>query len=248
MTQLKIAVFRPVGERINAAKEYLESKNVKPVADPMLETVATGQIPPEGKDILIITSPTGAPILGQSDWSQGKTTLCAIGEQTAAALTESGYNVDIVPETASSKGIVQELATIAADKTVIIARSAHGSDTLPKGLRQAGADVSETILYELQRPENSGYSTEYAAAGKLDGCLFTSSKTVLHFLGAARERGIETETISGINNAVVGAIGQPTAKTATDQSIDVDVIPNETSFEQLADETIATIRNRSETS
>jgi len=90
------------------------------------------------------------------------------------------------------------------------------------------------VLYELVRPEGSGESAALAADGDLDAALFTSSLTVAHFLEAAEERGVREEAIAGLNDAVVGAIGDPTRETAEDEGIAVDVVPEAADFEKLA--------------
>jgi len=90
------------------------------------------------------------------------------------------------------------------------------------------------VLYALTRPPSSGDSTEAAAAGELEGALFTSSLTLRNFLAAARERGIEAKAKAGLNEAVVGVIGEPTRETAENAGIAVDVVPERASFEDLA--------------
>ncbi|WP_256948884.1 uroporphyrinogen-III synthase, partial [Halorubrum ezzemoulense] len=71
-------------------------------------------------------------------------------------------------------------------------------------------------------------------AGDLDAAAFTSSLTVDHFLAAAADRGVEEAARAGLGDAVVGAIGPPTAETAADRGVDVDVVPDAASFESLA--------------
>ena len=89
------------------------------------------------------------------------------------------------------------------------------------------------MLYSLARPADSGRSATLAAAGDLDGALFTSSLTVGNFLAAAREHGVEPEALDGLNEAVVGTIGEPTRETAEAAGIRVDVVPEAADFEAL---------------
>ncbi|WP_265109518.1 uroporphyrinogen-III synthase [Halosolutus halophilus] len=123
-----------------------------------------------------------------------------------------------------------------------VARSDHGSDVLLEGLESAGAYVHETILYRLVRPEGSGESAELAAENELDAACFTSSLTVDHFLEAADVRGVRESALAGLRGATVGAIGDPTKRTAESRGIDVDVVPAEATFDALARETIAAVR------
>ena len=233
MTDTRVAVFRPDDDRLDAALTVLESLGVEPVADPMLSVEPTGAVPRADADVVVLTSKTGAELL-PADWDPGDATLCAIGEPTARALSDAGFEADLVPETYSSTGLVEALSGRVDGARVEVARSDHGSPVLLAGLDDAGAYHHETVLYRLVRPPGSGDSTELAAAGELDAALFTSSLTVEHFLAAAAERGIEAEAAAGLEAAVVGTIGEPTRETAEGHGISVDVVPNEATFEALA--------------
>ncbi len=232
-----IAFFRPDDKRAVEATRLIESLGGTPLSDPMLEIQATGTQPRTDADYTVLTSKTGVDLLADSAELGG--TVCAIGETTAALLTEAGYEVDIVPETYTSSGLVERLADEVDGARVEIARSSHGSPVLLDGLEAAGAYIHETILYRLVRPDGSGISTERAAAGRLDGVLFSSSLTVEHFIEAADERGIRADALSGLDEAVVGVIGAPTKATAEAFGIDVDVVPEDADFEQLANAVIA---------
>jgi uroporphyrinogen-III synthase len=232
-SRVRVAVFRPADDRMAAAVELLESLGATPVRDPMLAIQPTGGVP-EGADYTVLTSKTGVELLKVGGWHPGETVLCCIGESTAEAAREAGWTVDRVPAEFSSQGLVDALAAEVEGETVEVARSDHGSDVLLEGLREAGADVTETVLYELVRPPMAGDSAEMAALGKLEAALFTSSLTVEHFLDAAEERGVREDAVAGLNDAVVGVIGDPTRETAEAHDIEVDVVPPNADFEELA--------------
>lgn len=233
--EVRVAVFRPDDERLANAVDLLDSLGATPVADPMLDVQPTGAAPQtDGADYVILTSKTGVELAAEAGWEPGETVVVAIGDSTADALREAGYRVDRVPEEFSSTGLVEMLRGEVDGKRVEVARSDHGSPVLTDGLREAGADVNETVLYRLVRPEGSGESAELAAEGSLEAALFTSSLTVEHFLDAAAERGIREEAIAGLNDAVVGTIGYPTKETAESHGITVDVVPDVADFEELA--------------
>jgi uroporphyrinogen-III synthase len=230
---VRAAVFRPGDERIDEAVALLDSLGADPVPDPMLAVEPTGATP-EDAPYVVMTSKTGVELVDDEGRTPGDATLVAIGERTARAMREAGWEVDVVPEEYSSAGLVAALADDVAGERVEVARSDHGSDVLTDGLADAGADVHETVLYRLVRPAGSGDSAELAADGDLDAALFTSSLTVEHFLDAAAERGVREAAVDGLNDAVVGAIGDPTRETAESLGIEVDVVPEETTFESLA--------------
>ena len=234
-----VAVFRPDDDRIESAITLLESMGVEPLADPMLSIRATGETPRRDAEYTVFTSKTGIELAAEAGWVPGNTAFVAIGPTTASAAEEAGYEVDVVPEEYTSAGIVEALANDIDGSRVEVARSDHGSEVLLDGLEAAGAYVHETVLYELVVPEGAGRSVELAAEGKLDAVLFTSSLTVEHFVEVAEERGIAGGAIEGLEAAVVSVIGPPTADTAADLGIEVDVVPSEASFETQAKETLA---------
>jgi uroporphyrinogen-III synthase len=229
-----VAVFRPDDGRLRAAVETLDALGVETLGDPMLAVEPTGAVPRSDADYAVLTSTTGVGLADDAGWDPGDATLCAIGETTAAALRAAGYAVGVVPPEFSSRGLVDRLDDEVAGARVEVARSDHGSAVLLDGLEAAGAYLHETVLYRLVRPPGAGESAERAARGTLDAALFTSSLTVEHFLDAADERGVREAAVAGLDDAVVGAIGRPTARTAADAGIAVDVVPAEADFERLA--------------
>ena len=229
----RVAVFRPDDERIESAVELLRSLGAEPVPDPMLEVEPTGAVPADAP-LVVLTSKTGVELAAEAGWEPGDADLAAIGPATAAAAREAGWTVDVVPEEYTSAGLVAALEPLVAGERVVVARSDHGSDVLLDGLREAGAEVTETVLYRLTRPDDAGDSAELAAGGDLDAVAFTSSLTVENVLAAAADRGVEDAARDGLADAVVGAIGPPTAETAADNGVETDVVPDEASFEALA--------------
>jgi len=231
---VNVAVFRPDDERLADAVALLEDLGAEPVPDPMLAVEPTGKIPRGDADFAVVTSKTGVELAAAEGWTPGDATLVAIGPATADACREAGWTVDRVPDDYTSAGLVAELGDDVDGERVEVARSDHGSAVLTDGLDDAGAFVHETVLYELVRPAGAGESVELAADGDLDAALFTSSLTVENWLAAARERGVEDEAREALAAATVGVIGPPTAETAADHGVDVDVVPEDAGFEALA--------------
>ncbi|WP_263020782.1 uroporphyrinogen-III synthase [Natronobiforma cellulositropha] len=233
MRDLTVAVFRPDDERLAQAVDLLDSLGATAVADPMLAVEPTGQTARADADYVILTSKTGVELVAEAGWHPGEATVCAIGPATAACLREAGYEVDVVPETYTSSGLVAELEHEVDGARVEVARSDHGSPVLLEGLEAAGAYLHETVLYRLVRPDGAGESVERAAAGDLDAAAFTSSLTVEHFLETAAEDGILEEALEGLETAVVGAIGPPTRRTLEGHGVAVDVVPDDATAEEL---------------
>lgn len=232
----RIAFFRPDDERREAAEAVVAGLGGRPVADPMLAITPTGSNPRVDGDYLILTSRTASELLEADRLRSASGLICAIGDATARALREIGLEVDIVPGTATSVGVVEALAGEVDGARVEVARSNAGTDILVDGLVEAGAYVHETVLYTLERPPKSGHSVDQLVAGDLDALLFTSRLTVEHFLESAAEDSRETAVRERFDEVIVGAIGPPTAGALEAHGIHVDVVAREASFETLAQE------------
>lgn len=234
----RIAALRPDDDRIDTAGQVLRDLGAEPVLDPMIEIEPTGALPRRDCDVLIITSSTGVDQLRAGDWSADDVEIWSIGPSTAAALREAGYAVAVVPETHSSSGLVEALRDRGPGARVEIARSAHGSRTLPEGCDEIGAYHHETVLYRLVRPSGAGESVEALLAGDLDGVLFTSSRIVEHFLATAAEDNRREDALEALADVMVGAIGAPTEATAMDAGIAVDETASEGTFRSLASDVV----------
>jgi len=227
-----VAFFRPADEREERAVEVVRRHGFEPLSDPLLETRPTGATPRTDADYVVLTSVTGIRLA--ADTVRGKDALvCAVGPKTAEALRAEGVVVEVVPEEYTSAGLVGALAERVEGARVEVARSDHGSDELLDGLNGAGAYVHETVLYELFRPEGGGERTaEALAEGALDAALFTSSLTVEHLFEALEEADIGADVL---DDTLVCAIGEPTKRAAEGLGVNVDVVPDEETFESLVE-------------
>lgn len=244
MAKPKVAVLRPDDSRLREAARYLRSQGVTPIEDPMLTVCPTGQKLGQAA-YYIFTSKTGVKLAVEWGWQPGGATICAVGQKTAAALRERDYSVDVVPSTATSRGLVEALSDEVGGHTVEIARSAHGSEILIHGLKDAGATVHETQLYRLERPPTAGRSVTLATQGVLDGILFTSPKTVEHFIEIAQERNRLADVRHGLSHSIVGVIGTPTEHAARRYNVTADIKPEVVGFEHLADCVVDEMANSS---
>jgi uroporphyrinogen III methyltransferase/synthase len=142
------------------------------------------------------------------------TRLCAIGKATARALRQRGLIADLVPDDATSEGVVEAMSTAmgqaaVAGATVLLPRAEGGRDALPDGLRAAGATVDELTLYLSAPPaEPPAEAMALVREGKIDAVTFTSSSTVKNLstlLGG---------DLSALRDATIACIGPSTAETA----------------------------------
>jgi uroporphyrinogen-III synthase len=185
--------------------EGLRALGAEPVEVPVLEIR-----PPEsfaaldaalrrldGYDWLILTSANTvqalakrAAELGGSLVQPARLQVAAVGEATAAAAREAGFNVTFVPETYVAESLVEELAGQAAGKRILLARAAAARDVIPDALRRAGAVVDVADAYRNALPEAAPKLLRQALARGIDAATFTSSSSATHLAEASRVAGV----------------------------------------------------------
>jgi len=143
----------------------------------------------ERYDLVCLTSPNGVRELFARLLAAGRDArvfasarVAAIGPGTATALREHGLIADVVPERFVAEGLVEALVDVPVTRA-LVARAAQARDVLPDALRERGAEVDVTSLYETVADPLS--DAEIAAVGRADYVTFTSSSTVRFFFAAA---------------------------------------------------------------
>ena len=149
---------------------------IEPLAGPPIDAGAYG--------LVCVTSPNAPRLLlercGGDARALAGATVAAIGPGTAAALREVGIVADVVAERFVAEGLLEALPGDLAGVRALVARAEEARDTLPEGLRAAGAEVDVVPLYRTlarcpRHPERM------LAA---DAVAFTSSSTVARFAEA----------------------------------------------------------------
>ena len=163
--------------------------------------------------------------------SLGGIKIGVIGPKTQGALRIKGINPDLMPDTYWNEGLAKELKGYPMHgKKVLIPRPKIASDDLSKRLQGLGAVVDEVEAYLTRKPEY-GQNTlkKVFQDGRIDLITFTSPSTVGNFVEICRDNDIE---ISGI---AVACIGPVTAQRATEESLDVAIVPDEYTIDSLAE-------------
>ncbi|MDD2666468.1 MAG: uroporphyrinogen-III synthase [Methanocellales archaeon] len=255
-----IAITRPK-EHLEESAELAKSYGYKVIAASMIELRERGD--PEfdvfvqhvlgsEADYVIFTSTNGVRFTLKKAFKVLKKANCtkkfidalneckiiAIGPSTQRELEKHGIDVDGMPRTHSSSGIVSMLAPYVKEKKVEVVRSTQGSQLLVKGLRKNGAFVHEVQVYEIISPrdERSRQLIEVALKGEIDVYTFTSTMTVKNFLTIAEELGVRHNIIEKMNERTIAAIGEATATALKKNGVHVDVIPKRFTFKNMLDE------------
>lgn len=245
-----LAIMRPkryMDDSIALAKEM----GFKPLAVPMIELADMRDEYFDGfvervlagvPDYVIFTSANGIDFtLGKIEDNESfidalnATKVIAIGPTTRKALEYLGINVLGMPGVYSSEGIVEFLCPDIKGKVIDTARSFYGSPLLIKGLKECGAEVHETNVYTLTKPEGSEQKEfiSRALAGEVDVFAFTSSMMVRNFFEHAVEQSSKEEVINVMNSSIIAAIGIPTARTIESFGVNVSVTPGKFTFEDI---------------
>jgi uroporphyrinogen-III synthase/uroporphyrinogen III methyltransferase/synthase len=116
--------------------------------------------------------------------------VAAIGEATAAAAREAGWQVSFVPEKYVAESLVAGLQTQAEGQRILLARAEVARDVIPNALRAAGVEVDVVDAYRNVLPETAPAQLRCAVAEGLDAATFTSSSSATHLAEAARAAGI----------------------------------------------------------
>ncbi|MBZ3935976.1 uroporphyrinogen-III synthase [Methanimicrococcus blatticola] len=197
-------------------------------------------------DIVIFTSANGIDYtlknldgVSENDFLSAlkKIKIVAIGPTTRKKLESCGLTSSLMPGEYSSEGLVNDLGKDVDGKIIDIPRSFYGSEVLVKGLIDAGATVHQTHVYTLDIPEGplQDELIEKTVAGEIDAFAFTSTMMVKNFMKMAENNGELEDVVEKLNEAVVGAIGYPTAQTVESFGVTVDVVPGEFTFEALVE-------------
>jgi uroporphyrinogen-III synthase/uroporphyrinogen III methyltransferase/synthase len=117
--------------------------------------------------------------------------VAAVGEATAAAAREAGWNITRVPESYVAEGLVTALAgEIGPGARVLLARAAVARDVIPDALRASGATVDVVDAYRNVIPAGAQERLRGALAEGLDAATFTSSSSVEHLADVAKAAGV----------------------------------------------------------
>ena len=130
-------------------------------------------------------------------------TVAAIGPGTAAALREAGIVADVVAERSLAEGLLEALPGDLAGMRALVARAEEARDTLPDGLRAAGAEVDVVPLYRTLAALPRQPERMLAA----DAVAFTSSSTVTRFAEALP--GLDLSAVRGVS---IGPVTSATAR------------------------------------
>lgn len=154
--------------------------------------------------------------------------IAAVGKKTGDTLREFGLQVHLLPEDFRAEGLLRRFQEfLVAGQKILVVRPEKSRDILSAGLRELQAEVDEAVVYR-NRPVKVNLTL--LNNRKVDALTFTSPSTVKNFVagvGLSRLKNWQKE------GCKIAAIGPVTAQAIRNAQLQVDVVPDEFTTEQL---------------
>lgn len=166
--------------------------------------------------------------------------ICAIGPVTKMELERHGINVDFMPEDYSAKGLMRliEEGKDVTQKAIVFLRSAAGGPAILDFLHEKGAFVKDIAVYTVKLKDSETDKELFwgLARYKPDYIIFTSSLTFITFLELATKFELKEAIVDVLERAKIAAIGALTAETIRNEGMEVDLVAEKSTFEDVLNE------------
>jgi uroporphyrinogen-III synthase len=214
----------PLAERLRALGARADLRptiDFAPPTDPSPVRAALDRI--GGYERIVFTSANGVRFFLEAyERVQGgsplRSRLAAVGPATARALELHGYESDLIGAEGHAEGLARALVRDGVKgETILLVGPERGSDTLPDGLRAAGAIIDAVAFYRTVAAAGAAGVAADVASGSYDGVVFTSPSTLRCLLEAAGE-GRE-RVVLALDRMARVAIGPVTASALEDAMI-----------------------------
>ena len=239
----KRIVITRSAEQAAETVEMVKAAGGVPVVFPTIEIVPPASWEPVDKAIarlhtyqwVIFTSVNGVRFftkrmeeLGIPISTLERNRLCAIGPATAEELEKAGLKVNLVPERFVAESVLEALKGQGDLKgaKILLPRAEVARDTLPKGLKSAGALVDVVTVYRTARANPPQELKDEVL--KADVLTFTSPSTLMNFLEIMGDQAQEAT-----NGKLVACIGPVTAAKAEELGVSVGMVAEEYTLEGL---------------
>jgi len=179
-------------------------------------------------DWLVFSSRNGVDYLFRRLFDQGGdlrrlggVKLAVVGSGTAEQLSRYRLQADLVPEKYNAESLAQALAGEVKDRRVLLAGASRGRHVLADGLKEAGAQVDEIVVYSSVDVEDPNPDvTEALLSDKIHWIAVTSPATaqsLARLYGDALGRA-RLASISPLTSAALGKLGYEPAAEASPHS------------------------------
>jgi len=199
-----------------------------------------------GYDWLILTSGNGVEALADRMDALGVDArhlagvkIASVGEATSQALSRRlGVRSDFVPGRAMGEALGREMVEKEAvgGQRVLLLRADSARPALPRLLGQAGAEVTEQVVYQTKIADGlPGDVVDALSGGEIDWLTFTSSSTASNLVELLGER---RSLLDGVKTASIGPV---TSQTMRDLGLEVTVEAGESNVQGLIEALVAAV-------
>lgn len=161
--------------------------------------------------------------------------VVAVSPETRKSLEEEGIKVRGMPEIYNMEEVALYMQDYADEAVIDVVYGTLESNKFSDSLRDFGATVHETRVYNLIDPdgEQQAQLIRTAMGSCIDVFAFTDSITVHNFFDHAKRQGLDKDVAQVMNNSIVAAIGEATAYTLKLYKVKAGVTPENFTFEEL---------------
>ncbi|MFQ5441443.1 MAG: uroporphyrinogen-III C-methyltransferase [Thermodesulfobacteriota bacterium] len=226
----------------------LESRGAAAVVMPTIKTTRPPSWAPLDRaikklptyDWAVFTSVNGVKYFFERLYKLGKDVrelkgvrICAIGPRTAAEIRALNIKVDITPKKFIAEAVLKALGRRGIKgKRFLLARALVAREVLPQEIKRLGGSIDVVPAYRTVRPlKEAAVVMGLIKEGEIDVITFTSSSTVTNFLRFFKKG----EAPGLLNSAKIACIGPITARTASENGLSVDIMPEEYTIPALTE-------------
>jgi uroporphyrinogen III methyltransferase/synthase len=159
--------------------------------------------------------------------------ICVVGPKTADEIRSFGIKPDLVPTDYKAEGVIDEFSRLdMKGSRVLFPRADKARDVIPRELKRMGAHVDSPVAYRNIFPERLPPETLFALEKRSVDCItFTSSSTVQN-LAAMLGEELMLDMLKGV---AVASIGPITSKSCRDLGLKVEIEPEVSTLDALAE-------------
>lgn len=159
--------------------------------------------------------------------------ICTVGLKTAEAVEHYDLQVDFIPDEFRAEAIVEGFKKIGTGgKKILIPRAQTGRELLPEELIRMGMKVDVVPVYKVVRPDSDvSWLKGMLNKREIDVVTFTSGSCVrnfIEFMGAKEYKIL-------LNGVKIACISPVTADAVRKYGIEVDIIPERYTVEDLTE-------------
>jgi len=176
-------------------------------------------------------------------WTRTPCRVYCVGPATARAALDAGLRIDLaLPRGAGADELLAELARreSLAGRRLLLPRSDIGRRVLPDGLRAAGAEVEELVVYRTVRPHVDAAALQRELCeGGLDAVTLTSPSAVRHLV-----QDLSPVARRALSDLALVAIGQTTADALAREGLPADAVAEGSDVESLCEAVVEALAAR----